>query len=206
MTPAIAGVPAWAPAVLGVGAVVAWWTRRRLAAVVLAGALLTVCGALPALLPGGGRLGGDLATDAPVPAALRPAIVSAGSRCRDITPALLAAQLWQESGFDPSASSAAGAKGIAQFIPATWATWGAGGDVWNPTDAIAAQGRFMCHLASAARSGISAGRLSGTVPALALAGYNAGFGAVQAAHGVPAILETTRYVAAITARTHVYTR
>src|SRR5690606_20537269 len=36
---------------------------------------------------------------------------------------LYKAQLWQESKLNPYATSPAGAKGIAQFMPATWAEW-----------------------------------------------------------------------------------
>ena len=61
-------------------------------------------------------------------------------------PALLAAQLEAESGFDVSARSAAGAEGIAQFTPSTWS------GAWNPqrehspfepAAAISAQARLM---------------------------------------------------------------
>ncbi len=159
-----------------------------------------------------GPAGGGWAADTAVPAVYRPWITRAGSRCTDITPALLAAQLRQESGFDPRAVSSVGARGIAQFMPGTWETWATDGDgdgiadVWNPADAIAAQGRFMCALAAQARRGREAGRLHGDVVQLALAGYNAGFGAVWAAGGVPAFPETTTYVRSITAMVATATR
>ena len=61
------------------------------------------------------------------------------------SPALLAAQLHQESGWKPAARSHVGALGIAQFMPKTaeWAgaTWPdelAGFDPWNPQQAILA--------------------------------------------------------------------
>ena len=49
---------------------------------------------------------------------------------------MVAAQLAQESGWNPNATSPAGAQGIAQFMPATWATYGEGGDPFDPDDAI----------------------------------------------------------------------
>ncbi len=195
--------------VLAGGVVLAVWLRRLVLAAVLAAALVVVAGLIPVLRPGS-PAGGPLAADAPVPAAYRPWIVRAGSQCPDITPALLAAQLAQEPGFNPAARSAVGAMGIAQFMPDTWPSWAVDADgdgvasAWSPPDAITAQGRFMCALAAAARAGRNAGRIRGDVPALALAGYNAGPGAVQAAGGIPAISETRTYVSRITALTAVY--
>jgi cell wall-associated NlpC family hydrolase len=46
--------------------------------------------------------------------------------------------------------------------------------------------RYDCYLASLAGQLVSAGQASGTVTDLALAGYNAGPGQVESAHGVPA--------------------
>lgn len=192
------GAPTWVVVALAVGVVWAWRQRRAALAATFAAAIAVLCGAVGAF-SGGGATGGPLSPGAPVPAAYRGLVNEAGSQCPDVTPSLIAAQLSQESGFNPHAHSGAGAEGIAQFMPATWATWGRGGDVWNPADAIPAQGRFMCAMAGAARQGITTGRLSGAVIPLALAGYNAGFGAVQGAGGVPPIPETTTYVASITA-------
>jgi hypothetical protein len=39
--------------------------------------------------------------------------------------------------------SSAGAQGPMQFLPSTWAEYGAGGDIHDPGDAIAAAGRFL---------------------------------------------------------------
>ena len=87
----------------------------------------------------------ELAVPAYVPVPLR-ALIARAARAEQVPPALLAAQLETESGFDASARSPAGAEGIAQFMPATWA-----GD-WNPQrerspfepgPAIAAQARLM---------------------------------------------------------------
>ncbi|MFF8279936.1 NlpC/P60 family protein [Streptomyces lateritius] len=136
---------------------------------------------------GGGGLQG-------VPGEFRPWILKAAAECNQpaMSPALLAAQIWQESKFKTSrdtATSSAGAQGPAQFMPGTWATWGRDSDgngqasPWDIGDAVIAQGRLMCSLlAKAKNSGYS-----GDVRALALAGYNAGWGRVEQFKGVPPI-------------------
>jgi cell wall-associated NlpC family hydrolase len=137
-----------------------------------------------------------------VPAQYAPWIEKASGACDlDLPAPLLAAQLNQESGFDPNAVSPAGAEGIAQFMPSTWPTWSQNDDgtgnvsEFNPYDSIMAQGRYMCSLLhDATSSGYPGGNLQ-----LALAGYNAGWGAVASAHGIPNIPQTQNYVAAIMA-------
>lgn len=115
--------------------------------------------------------------------------VKAGKTCPGVSARLLAAQGKQESGWNPKAGSRAGAKGIAQFGDSTWKTWGQGGDVWDPADAIAAQARLMCALYE---------RYDGNLD-LMLSGYNAGTGAVSQYGGVPPYGETRRYIANIRA-------
>ncbi|MFF3578599.1 C40 family peptidase [Streptomyces mirabilis] len=138
-----------------------------------------------ALSDGGGGLRG-------VPAEFRTWILKADKECTqpEMTPALLAAQLYQESKFqtDPDkATSPAGAMGPAQFMPGTWATWGRDADgngeasPWDIGDAVMAQGRMMCSLLKQAKNS----GFSGDTRALALAGYNAGWGAVERFEGVP---------------------
>jgi hypothetical protein len=61
---------------------------------------------------------------------------------------VLLAQINQESGFNPKAHSGAGAQGIAQFMPGTWANlirrYGYHGyNVWNPMQAITVMARYM---------------------------------------------------------------
>src|SRR5215207_10028779 len=80
---------------------------------------------------GGERRGGVL--PAFVPAAYRDTIARAAQRW-NVGAALLAAQLYVESGFDPLARSPTGAQGIAQFMPGTAAVLG----LANPFDAPAA--------------------------------------------------------------------
>lgn len=90
------------------------------------------------------------------------AAVSAG-----IDPNLFERQINQESGFNPWAVSPAGAEGIAQFMPATAASMGV--NPWDPTSALYGAARLMAQLSN---------QFGGNY-AMALAGYNAGPGAVQ---------------------------
>ena len=119
-----------------------------------------------------------------VPARFAKPIASAAQRY-NVSATLLAAQMYQESKFNPFAVSPVGAQGIAQFMPATAHAYG----LDNPFDAeraIDAQARMMRDLL----------RQFAAVP-LALAAYNAGPGRVAACGCVPPIAETTAYVAAI---------
>ena len=119
-----------------------------------------------------------------VPARFAPAISRAAQRW-SVSGALLAAQLYAESHFNPFARSSAGAQGIAQFMPATAAAYGLD-DPFDADHAIDAQAHLMRDLL----------RSVGSVP-LALAAYNAGSARVQACGCIPAIPETQAYVANI---------
>ncbi|MFD9033300.1 NlpC/P60 family protein [Streptomyces sp. NPDC059567] len=126
-----------------------------------------------------------------VPAQYAQLILDAAAACDEgLTPQVLAAQLKQESGFNPRVSSPAGAQGIAQFMPGTWATEGLDGngdgkkDVWDPADAIPSQGSMMCKLLRTAKKHPD---YRGSPIELALAGYNAGWGRVDQFRGVPPI-------------------
>jgi hypothetical protein len=121
-----------------------------------------------------------------VPARYRGALLRSGSRW-DVSPGLLAAQLMAESGFDPGAVSPAGARGIAQFMPGTAASYGLH-DPFDPIASIEAEAHLMSDLL----------RRHHSVP-LALAAYNAGSGAVAACACVPPFPETRAYVARILA-------
>ena len=105
----------------------------------------------------------------------------------NVSAALLAAQLYAESGFNPYARSHAGAQGIAQFMPGTARAYGLS-NPYDPARAIDAQGHMMRDLL----------RQFGSVP-LALAAYNAGPGAVQRCGCIPPYPETRAYVARILA-------
>ncbi|WP_316528095.1 NlpC/P60 family protein [Kitasatospora brasiliensis] len=138
---------------------------------------------------------------ATVPEPYRPWIERAAADCprTEMTPALLAAQLDEESGFRADARSTAGAEGPAQFMPGTWAVWGHDDDhngVVSPHDigdAVMAQGRFMCSLLGQA----GASGIADDLRRPALAGYNAGWAAVSEHHGVPPYPETQKYVSDI---------
>ncbi len=121
-----------------------------------------------------------------VPARYRRPILAAAMRW-SVSAALLAAQLYAESGFDPNAGSPAGARGIAQFMPATAAQYGLR-DPFDPEAAIMAQAHLMSDLLKQFGS-----------PALALAAYNAGPGAVSPCNCIPPYAETQAYVAKILA-------
>ncbi|PAZ13358.1 peptidase P60 [Streptomyces sp. SA15] len=133
-----------------------------------------------------------------VPAAYSPLVQKWGNLCPAINPALLAAQLYQESGFNPDAKSPAAAQGIAQFIPGTWATHGMDGDgdgdrdVWDPNDAIPSAASYDCKLASYVKD------VPGNLTENMLASYNAGAYAVIKYGGVPPYKETQNYVKTIT--------
>lgn len=89
-----------------------------------------------------------------------------------IPPAVVAAQIQIESGWNPNALSPTGAQGIAQFEPGTWATYGQGSPN-DPTAAFAAYVKFMSVLLQ---------QFGGNVTN-ALAAYNAGAGNIQAGMG-----------------------
>ena len=163
--------------------------------------------ALPAVLIGGvvgaltgtGPAGGRLAAGTGIPRALVREFEQAAASCPGLPAAWLAAQARVESGFNPRAVSRAGAQGLMQFLPATFARYGVDGDrdgaadPFDPTDAIWSAARYACALREAV-AGIPGDPLELTVAA-----YNAGPGAVIASRGVPPFAETRGYVRAVAA-------
>ena len=137
-----------------------------------------------------------------VPAQYAGLIEKAAADCdQGLSPGILAAQIQQESGFNPEATSyevktdengntykVPLAKGISQFIDSTWASQGVDGngdgvkDVRDPADAIPAQGKMMCGLLKTAKKHPG---YNGSPIELALAGYNAGWKWVDYYKGVP---------------------
>lgn len=142
-----------------------------------------------------GYLGGPIV----VPEEYRAVIRQAAERCDAVPVEVLAAQIAAESGWDPEAVSPAGARGIAQFMPAVWKQYGidANADgktsVWDPVDAIHAAAELNCVNRRLVREA-SGDRLRNT-----LAAYNAGFATVLRYDGVPPYPETEEYVRKILA-------
>lgn len=140
-----------------------------------------------------GLLGGPVV----VPEDLRPVIRKASQRCEQVPIEVFAAQIAAESSWDPNAVSPAGARGIAQFMPAVWEQYGidadgdGSADVWNPVDAIHSAAELNCINRRLVRDA-SGNRLHNT-----LAAYNAGFGSVLKYDGIPPFPETEAYVARI---------
>jgi soluble lytic murein transglycosylase-like protein len=100
-----------------------------------------------------------------------------------VDPALIRAVIETESNWNPSAYSRKGAGGLMQLIPTTAQRFGAN-DVFNPQQNIDAGVKYLRTLLE---------RYNGNLD-LALAAYNAGEGAVERAHGIPAYRETRNYV------------
>jgi soluble lytic murein transglycosylase-like protein len=113
------------------------------------------------------------------------AVISRASQRWNVGAAILSAQIYAESGFNPFATSPAGAQGIAQFMPGTARSYGLS-NPFDPAAAIDAQAHLMHDLL----------RQFASVP-LALAAYNAGPAPVQACGCVPPYSETQAYVARI---------
>lgn len=122
------------------------------------------------------------------------AIVAVAARALNVEPALVQAIIANESGFDPTARSRAGAMGLMQLEPATAAALGVG-NPYDPEQNIWAGTRYVRGLLE---------RYHGNMR-LALAAYNAGPGAVDRYGGIPPYAETHSYVERVLAAYRSYT-
>ncbi len=116
-------------------------------------------------------------------------IVDSASR-NGLDPVLIYATMHQESSFKPRAISNKGARGLMQLMPGTAARFGVA-NIWDPRQNIEGGARYMRFLLD----------MFGGDVALALAGYNAGEGAVMKYGGrIPPYSETQEYVRRISRR------
>ncbi len=116
-------------------------------------------------------------------------IVDSGRR-NAVDPLLLYSIMHQESTFKPRAMSHKGARGLMQLMPGTAARFGVS-SIWDPKQNIEGGTRYMRWLLD---------KFDGNVN-LALAGYNAGEGAVMKyGNNIPPYRETQEYVRRISKR------
>jgi len=109
--------------------------------------------------------------------------VATAARTHDVSEILLLAVIAVESAGEVKAASGKGAKGLMQLIPATARRFGVT-DSFDPAQNILGGAAYLDWLL----------RNFGEDPILALAGYNAGEGAVARYKGVPPFTETRDYV------------
>jgi hypothetical protein len=114
-------------------------------------------------------------------------IFHAGAR-EGVDPRLIHAVIQQESNYDPDAVSPAGARGLMQLMPGTAKRFDCN-DTKDETCNVEAGTKYLAWLLK---------RFNGDVK-LALAGYNAGEGAVDKYQGVPPYPQTQDYVNKIVA-------
>lgn len=119
--------------------------------------------------------------------------ITAAAQKYGVDPALLAGLVKQESGFNPTIRSGAGAVGLTQLMPGTAKTLG----VTDPTDPVQSLEGGAKYLKQ------QLDRFGGD-ERLALAAYNAGPGAVQKYGGVPPYAETQNYVKTVMANRDAY--
>ena len=110
-----------------------------------------------------------------------------------LDPAVLHGLIQQESGFDPSAASSAGASGLTQLMPGTASSMGVANPM-NPAESIEGGARYLGQLMT---------QFGGNTED-ALAAYNAGPGAVEQYGGIPPYAETQSYVSKVLGNAEAY--
>jgi soluble lytic murein transglycosylase-like protein len=134
-----------------------------------------------AALGGGGALAGVPYAD----------LFSRAASRHGVDASLLAAMASQESSFNASAVSPAGAQGLMQFMPGT--AKGLGVNPLDPSSAIDGAARYLSQLTQQFGS-----------TELGLAAYNAGPGTVSRYGGIPPFAETQNYVRAVMSKAEAY--
>lgn len=181
----LGGAPGWL-----IGYVVVCLTALLLAGTILYVTTVQVSAAVA-------RLPQDGATSRPVHDIPYAELINEVAASRRLNPALVAAVVAAESGFNPRARSSRGAYGLMQVMPATWREL-AGGPGCAPDVALLTDPPCMDDPEANLRAGTAylrrlVDRFQGDL-ALALAAYNAGAGTVEHHEGVPPFPETARYL------------
>jgi hypothetical protein len=115
-------------------------------------------------------------------------LIATTARRHGVSVALFTALVWQESGFNATARSKAGARGLTQLMPSTARALGVR-KILDPAQNLSGGARYL--RTQLDRFGSKR---------LALAAYNAGPGAVAKYKGIPPYAETRAYVANILRR------
>ncbi len=131
----------------------------------------------------GGNAGVQMIGNVPVPLQYVSQIENA-SASTGVPAPLISAILYNESRFNPSVVSVAGAEGIAQFMPGTAAANNV--NPWNPASAIQGEAQLLAGFHSAFGNWSDA-----------IAAYAAGGSAVQQAGGIPQTGNTGQYVQSV---------
>jgi soluble lytic murein transglycosylase-like protein len=121
------------------------------------------------------------------------ALIDQAASRNGLDPAVLHGLIEQESGFDPSATSSAGASGLTQLMPGTASSMGVLNPL-DPSESIEGGARYLSQLMT---------QFGGNT-ADALAAYNAGPGAVEQYGGVPPYAETQSYVSKVLGYAETY--
>ncbi len=142
----------------------------------------------------------------PSSAGIPPEIASKITGSRHFTAIQLAAQMKNESNFNPNAASGVGALGLGQFMEAAWHEMAARyPELTNPNasrtdvnESILRQRLYMDDMYDLVIKYMNEGRIKGDPTELTYAAYNAGMGNVKKYGGVPPFKETRNYIKRIT--------
>jgi soluble lytic murein transglycosylase-like protein len=140
-----------------------------------------------------GALGKRRQASVPQPSPEIERLITENARAYKLDPALIKAIVANESGFDPTAHSTAGAQGLMQLMPRTAASLGVS-DPYDPAQNIWGGTRYLHSLLS---------QFGGSVER-AVAAYNAGPAAVAKYKGVPPYAQTRAYVRNVIASLQEY--
>jgi soluble lytic murein transglycosylase-like protein len=121
------------------------------------------------------------------------ALITQAAQRNGLDPAILHGLIQQESDFNPSSQSSAGAAGLTQLMPGTASAMGVSNPL-DPAQSIEGGARYLGQLMS---------EFGGNTTD-ALAAYNAGPGAVKQYGGVPPYAETQDYVTKVLGYANAY--